>query len=81
MELCVSPVYSELRQDIKMGTQVFRGKKFKYRRLRMFDNFRMRWRAKLRFGCERLTVFIRDTISPFADVASGKISDRTPLNP
>lgn len=74
MELCVSPVYSELRQDIKMGTQVFRGKKFKYRRLRMFDNFRMRWRAKLRFGCERLTVFIRDTISPFADVASGKIT-------
>ena len=71
--MSVSPALTELKQDIKLVTTMFRRKKMKYKRLRIFDTLRLRCRSKVILECENMIVDIRDTISPFSEYPQGKI--------
>ncbi|OHS97425.1 hypothetical protein TRFO_09413 [Tritrichomonas foetus] len=70
-QLCFrySHAFEEFQQDYKFGTLLFRRNKFSFRRLRFFDNMRLRYRLKLNMNVQKLEVDYNSkfyTFSPFS---------------
>ena len=61
-----TPILEELRQDMKLCTAQFRMKKYKFRKIYMFDIFRLRWRWVFKIYADEFLVHHYDMRNPFS---------------
>lgn len=73
IKICYSPVLSQVKQDWKLGTIDWRRKKFKFFKLRFFDNIRLRFRAKFSIEADELHATYTDGKSPYGPLPLAQI--------
>lgn len=65
MNILYTPVFSQFKQDFKLGTLIFRKKKYRFKKIRTFDQFRIRFRFKINFNSEHFELGYNDKRYPF----------------